>query len=55
MSSWKELVFMRRKVLYLTLIGIGLGLVLAYFIVVPAMVYILGIVVVKFWIDLKWG
>ncbi len=53
MTSWKNLIFSRRKSLYIALAGGILAIALANLIAIPGFVYVLVIVAVKFWIDLK--
>ncbi|HLW29527.1 MAG TPA: hypothetical protein VKX29_01610 [Brumimicrobium sp.] len=51
-SSWKNLVFSRRKALYISLIGAVVAIITAYFIPVPAFVYIICVILAKFYIDM---
>ncbi|PWH85510.1 hypothetical protein [Brumimicrobium oceani] len=53
MSSWKNLIFARRKALLIALAGGGLAIGLANLILLPGYVYVLVIVGVKFYVDLK--
>src|SRR5690554_1187378 len=50
--SWKVLIFSRRKALYIALIGGVAAIIIGYFTNLPAFVYIAGVIVVKFYIDL---
>lgn len=50
-SSWKNLIFARRRVLYVIIIGGVIATVLAYFISLPSAVYIFTIIVIKFYFD----
>ncbi|WP_107039415.1 hypothetical protein [Brumimicrobium mesophilum] len=52
-QSWKNLIFSRRKALYIATGGSLLAIILSILIPIPGFVYVLGIVGVKFWIDLK--
>lgn len=52
MQSWKNLIFSRRKALYIAIAGGVMAIGLANLIVLPGYVYVLLIVGVKFWIDL---
>lgn len=51
-SSWKVLIFSRRKALYIALAGGILAIGIAYFINLPSFVYVIIIIAVKFYIDL---
>lgn len=53
MQSWKNLIFARRKALYIALAGGVLAIGIANLIDLPGFVYVLVIVGVKFWVDLK--
>ena len=51
-SSWKVLIFSRRKALYISLVGGIVAIAIAYFTNLPSFVYVVCIIVVKFYIDL---
>lgn len=51
-SSWKDLIFSRRKSLYIALIGTVLAILIANMIALPGYAYVLVIVVVKFYVDM---
>lgn len=51
--SWKNLIFSRRKAIYIAIIGALLAALVAYFITIPEFIYVLLIVVVKFYVDLN--
>lgn len=53
MMSWKKLIFSRRKALYISIGGGLLAIILSVLFPIPGFIYVLGIVGVKFWIDLK--
>lgn len=53
MRSWKDLIFSRRRALYIALLGSALAIVIANLIALPGYAYVLVIVGIKFWIDLK--
>ncbi|RYM35972.1 hypothetical protein ERX46_02960 [Brumimicrobium glaciale] len=50
-QSWKNLIFSRRKALYIAIAGGILAIGLANLIALPGFVYVLVIVGVKFWLD----
>ncbi|HZH86410.1 MAG TPA: hypothetical protein VFD77_03770 [Brumimicrobium sp.] len=52
-SSWKVLIFSRRKALYIAMIGGVIAIPLAYFVSLPSYVYILTVIVIKFYIDIS--
>jgi hypothetical protein len=52
-SSWKVLIFSRRKALYISLIGGIAAIIIAYFIHLPSFVYVLSIIAAKFYIDVR--
>lgn len=52
-ASWKQLILNRRKALYLAIIGTILSILIAYFIALPEFIYVLAIVGVKFYVDIK--
>ena len=52
-SSWKNLIFSRRKALYIGLAGGFLAMGLANLIALPGYAFVLVIVAVKFWVDMK--
>lgn len=52
-QSWKNLIFARRKALLIAIAGGVLAVGIANLVALPGFVYVLGIVGVKFWVDLK--
>lgn len=53
-QSWSFLFYSRRRALLTTLIGVFIGFIIAFFVSVPIIFYLLTIVVVKFIIDYKY-
>jgi hypothetical protein len=52
-QSWNFLFYSRRRALLTTLGGIAVGFIVAYFITIPIVFYLMVIVVIKFIIDYK--
>lgn len=52
-TSWKDLIFSRRKALYIAILGAVIAMVIASFIAMPESIYVMLIVAVKIWVDLK--
>lgn len=52
-TSWKDLIFSRRKALYIAILGAVIAMVIASYIAMPESIYVMLIVAVKIWVDLK--
>ncbi|RFC54423.1 hypothetical protein [Brumimicrobium aurantiacum] len=52
-TSWKDLIFSRRKALYIAILGAVIAMLIASFIAMPESIYVMLIVAVKIWVDLK--
>jgi hypothetical protein len=51
--AWKNLIFSRRKALYIALAGAVLAILIANLVALPSFIYIVIIVGVKFYVDVK--